>query len=101
MRTRRSTVLATLLTFGIVAPAQAAITKGPWVQHVTETSAVVRVEVDPPSAVALDVGPEADAGVRTSTSSPRSLHSIAVDQLQPGTRYALSVRSGGTTKTGS
>ena len=98
--------LASMVAFGALAlasPARAAITKGPWVQRVTPTSAVVRVEVDPPAAVSIDVGPGADAGARARTlaSPSRGLHSITVDGLQASTRYAVSVRSGGATKTGS
>lgn len=51
-------------SFGGIAYA-AGITKGPWVQRVTDTSAVVRVEVDPPSPVTLEIlgpDPSAEAG---------------------------------------
>ena len=71
------------------------IAKGPWVQRVTPTSAVVRVEVDPPAPVTLDLG----LGRRTVTSAEaRSLHSIELDGLEPGTRYPYSVRAGATSK---
>lgn len=76
----------------------AGVTKGPWIQKVGPTSAVIRVEVDPPAAVTLELGIGAagtDAGgVRVLQSKePRALHSIVVDKLEPATRYAFTVRS--------
>ncbi|MBX3220945.1 MAG: metallophosphoesterase [Labilithrix sp.] len=89
---------------GLEADAVAAgpITKGPWVQRVTSSSAVVRVEVDPPAAAAVEIGlgpTEGDSGQRVFTSdAPRALHTIVLDGLQPGTRYPYSVRVGATSK---
>ncbi len=78
------------------------IKKGPWVQRVTSDSAVVRVEVDPPSPVTLELGfglPDGDGGSSTIESpEPRSLHAIPVTGLKPGTRYAYSVRAGAASK---
>jgi acid phosphatase type 7 len=78
------------------------VTKGPWVQRVTSDSAIVRVEVDPPGPVTLDVGlglPDGEGGRRVVESlEPRSLHSIALTGLKPGTRYAYSVRAGAASK---
>lgn len=81
------------------------ITKGPWIQKVTPTSAVIRVEVDPPSPVTVELGigsAGTDAGgARTLESKEaRALHSILVDKLDPATRYAFTVRAGGAQKYG-
>lgn len=78
------------------------ITKGPWVQRVTKDSAVVRVEVDPPSAVTLEWGPPGEDGgaIVKRSSEPASLHAIALHDLQPASRYGLTVRVDDTTAMG-
>lgn len=94
---------AGLLVFTLPSTAAATITKGPWVQRVTSSSAVVRVEVEPPGPVTVDLGlgVASDAGNRTIVSSAvRSLHTIPLHDLQPGRRYAYSVQSGATSKFG-
>jgi acid phosphatase type 7 len=84
------------------AVAAAAITKGPWVQRVSADSAVVRVEVDPPAPVTLELGLGAateDAGQRlVESAESRSLHTIVLNDLKPASRYAYSVRVGTTSK---
>jgi predicted phosphodiesterase len=83
------------------------IAKGPWMQHVTATSAVVRVEVDPPAPVTIEIGmsaavgsTDAGAGSVIESREVRSLHSILVKGLEPATRYPFTVRVGTTTKYG-
>lgn len=79
-----------------------AIAKGPWVQRVTFDSAIVRVEVDPPSPATLEVGlglPDGQGGHRIIESAEsRSIHTIEVKGLEPATRYAYSVRAGAASK---
>jgi len=84
-----------------------AIVKGPWMQHVTSTSAVVQVEVDPPAAVTLEIGMAAatgtaDAGTGSVVESRevRALHAILVRNLEPATRYPFAVRVRGAAKYG-
>jgi predicted phosphodiesterase len=77
------------------------IVKGPWVQRVTSISAVVRVEVDPPAPVSVELGGVGggDAGARVFDSSEaKSLHAITLTDLEPGTRYSYAVRTGKTSK---
>ena len=81
------------------------ITKGPWVQRVTSSSAILRVEVDPPAPVTLELGlglGTADGGGERlpviESPEPRSLHAIPLDGLQPGTRYPYTVRVGASSK---
>lgn len=88
--------------------AAAAKGKGPWVQRVTPTSAVVRLEIDPPGPLTVEVaaaGPSdagAGRGPRTVTSpEARDLHSVLLDGLEPGTRYAYTVKGAGAARTGS
>ncbi len=83
------------------------IVKGPWMQHVTSTSAVVQVEVDPPAPVTLEIGMAAatgtaDSGVGSVVESRevKALHAILVQNLEPGTRYPFAVRVRGTAKYG-
>jgi hypothetical protein len=94
---------------GLAAPASAAgpITKGPWMQHITPTSAVVRVEVDPPAPVTLEVGlstavgsTDAGAGSVIESREVRALHTILVKGLEPGTRYPFTVRAHGAPRYG-
>jgi hypothetical protein len=83
------------------------ITKGPWMQHVTPTSAIVRVEVDPPAPVTLEVGmssvvgsTDAGAGSVIESTEVRALHTILVKGLEPATRYPFTVRVRGTPRYG-
>jgi predicted phosphodiesterase len=89
------------------APAAARVTKGPWVQRLTSTSAVIRVEVDPPAPVTVELGLAAaalhDGGVPRVIESKeaRALHSIALRGLDPSVRYPYTVRSQGEAATAS
>jgi len=82
------------------------IVKGPWMQHVTATSAVVRVEVDPPAPVTLELGAGSarggDSGAPNVLESReiRALHSIVLSDLVPATRYTFTVKARGAQKHG-
>lgn len=83
------------------------ITKGPWIQHVTSTSAVIRVEVDPPAPLTLELGmsgpstlTDAARGIVVESREKRALHSIVLRGLDPATRYPFTVRSGGAQRYG-
>jgi acid phosphatase type 7 len=89
-----------------LAPTDAAarITKGPWVQKLTPTSAIIRVELDPPAPVSLEVGPGArDGGAQRTIEDKetRALHSLVVTGLEPATRYPYTVRAGSEAANGS
>jgi hypothetical protein len=99
-------LVASLVTGG-VASAAGPITKGPWMQHVTPTSAVVLVEVDPPAPVTIEVGmgaavgsTDAGAGSVIESREVRALHSILVKGLEPATRYPFTVRASGASRYG-
>lgn len=97
-------VLFSILTFATGASAQGTITKGPWVQRLSETSATVKVELGSPGAVTLELG--AGTAASRDGAAPRtfeskeakSLHSIDVGGLEPGTKYPYSVHAQGTSK---
>jgi len=108
LRCRRGVLVAApvvglLAALAIPSRAHAArpIVKGPWVQRVTSSSAVVRVEVDPPAPVTVELGlfggSDADRRVFESA-EPKSLHAITLTDLTPGTRYSYSVRVGSSSK---
>lgn len=106
---KRSMFLGFLAVFGSAGVASAAgpITKGPWMQHVTSTSAVVRVEVDPPAPVTLELGmsaklgsTDAGAGSVIESREVRALHTMLVRGLAPATRYSFTVRAHGAPKYG-
>ena len=84
--------------------ARAAVAKGPWVQRITPSSAVVRVEVDPPAPASFELGAfssATDGGPKKTilqSAEKRSVHSFVVDQLTPATRYTYAVRVGGESK---
>lgn len=110
LRTRmRFAIPAFVVTTIAVQPAEArpagTITKGPWVQRVTDTTAVVRVEVNPPAQVTLELqlgASAADAGLGPVTSTDvGALHALALTGLRPGTRYSYSLRAGASSKFGS
>lgn len=102
---RRASLLlaAFALAFaGLVGKADAAISKGPWVQKVTPTSAVVRFEVDPPAPAVVSLGadgPMRDASAgRFESLETKSLHSVTLSGLVPATRYAYEVSTAGSSK---
>ncbi|HEY8079871.1 MAG TPA: FN3 domain-containing metallophosphoesterase family protein, partial [Labilithrix sp.] len=96
----RYPVLVCALSVGILgAPrAEAAgVSKGPWIQHVGATSATVRVEVDPPGPVTVELAGALDGGTTRSVAAGETtaLHSIVLDGLTPATRYTYTVRAAG------
>jgi predicted phosphodiesterase len=106
---KRASFMAFLGAFVLAPPVLAGgrITKGPWMQHVTPTSAIVRVEVDPPAPVSLEVGlsaavgsTDAGAGSLIESREVRALHTILVKGLEPDTRYPFTVRAHGAPKYG-
>jgi predicted phosphodiesterase len=99
--------LALLVAVEGPASAGGPITKGPWMPQVTPTSAVVRVEVDPPAPVTLEVGlsakvgsTDAGAGSVIESREARALHTILVQGLAPATRYPFTVRVHGAPRYG-
>jgi acid phosphatase type 7 len=77
----------------LAAVAAGPITKGPWVQRVSATSAVVRVAVEPAQPVSVEIG-----GKTVASPEARTLHSVALTDLTPATRYSYTVTAGITTK---
>lgn len=98
----RSALAAALVLFAPSAHAAGRITKGPWVQRVGPTTAVLRVEVEPASAVSLEVGigmPDGPAGHRVvDDADVKSLHAFPLEGLTPASRYSYSVRAGTASK---
>jgi predicted phosphodiesterase len=82
-------------------PASARVAKGPWVQRLTSTSVEIRVEVDPPAPVTVELGLAAaalhDGGVPRVIESKetKALHAITVTGLDPSVRYPYTIRSKG------
>ena len=80
-------------------PADAAsLRKGPWVQHVTRTSAVVMFELDAaaPATVRLREVGARDAGEQRVVGSQAAvLHEVRITGLEPSRRYAFVVEVGG------
>ncbi len=95
-----------LAMLGMLHPAGAArasllspIVKGPFLQRLGSTTAVIGVEVDPPQPVAMTL--DGDAGPRPPPSpDATAFHTFALADLEPGRRYAYTVRAGGARKTG-
>jgi len=78
--------------------------KGPWVQRVTQTSAVVRIELDPPASATLTLGlggPNEDAAANRifESNEARAFHSIVVTGLEPAKRYNYRVSVAGASPT--
>lgn len=77
----------------------APITKGPYAQHVTDTSAVVHVEVDPPVPATLELGDAAAPG-KIESKQALAFHAFRLTGLEPGRRYPYTVRAGGAVRQG-
>ncbi len=94
---RKSLASASALAFlGLTASvAQAAITKGPYLQQVTKTSIVVMWETD--SSAAGEVRLTTPTGPRTITAAMGTAHEVLVDGLSADTAYTYTVISGGAT----
>ncbi|AKU93993.1 Purple acid phosphatase [Labilithrix luteola] len=96
MRTALTT-LATCLLAAAAATASptsawaAGVTKGPWVQRVTASTAEIRVEVQPAQPVKVELEMPTHRVVESTASS---LHVIPLDGLEPGSRYAAKLRVG-------
>lgn len=81
--------------------ANAKITKGPWVQRVTPSSAVVRIEVSPAAAVSLELTAPDVPAVTLESKEAKALHEIALENLIPAKRYTYSLKLGTASKPGS
>jgi len=106
-RLLRNGLLVAAVAMPMSSSAAGPISKGPWMQHVTPTSAVVRVEVDPPAPVTLEVGlstavgsTDSGAGSVIESREVRALHTILVKGLEPATRYPFTVRAHGAPRYG-
>lgn len=104
---RALSLLAALAALGGAPPAFASgpVTKGPWVQQLGPTSAVVRVELESPGPVTVELGISSSGapdggGRRFESAEATTLHSIAVTDLQPATRYTYTLRASGAQKYG-
>jgi len=84
---------AALVAFAVPASALQII-KGPYLQHVTQTSIVVMWQTDAPSDSALDYGPGPDYGSIASGPAGATIHEITLTGLAPDTAYHYRVRSG-------
>ncbi len=81
-------------------PASAAdeLHKGPYLQHLGASSVDVRVELNAPWAICVDVsvdGRDGGARARTLASPSAMFHSVHLTGLTPATRYRYAVRVGG------
>src|SRR5262249_25121701 len=81
--------------------AHAKVTKGPWVQRVTPTGAIVRVEVSPAAPVSLELTVPDGPAVTLESKEAKALHEIALEKLTPAKRYTYSIKLGANTKLGS
>ena len=91
-----------LLLWGVVgfvfsASAQESIKiiKGPYVQNVTATSAVVMWETDKPCASRVDYGTQEDFGKVAEDAKNVTIHEVKLDGLQTETEYRYKVTSAG------
>src|SRR5512140_3391224 len=72
--------------------------KGPYLQELASDGVTVRVEVDPPQPVSLDVTPAgaaADGGAkRIESKEAKAFHSLRVAPLEAARKYAYTVHAG-------
>ncbi len=75
--------------------------KGPYVQELGQNAVTVRVEVEPPQPVTVELAGAADAGTRRIDSrEARAFHSMRITGLDPGRKYVYTVRAGTTPQVG-
>lgn len=80
----------------LAAAAPVKFTKGPYVQQVTATSAEIRVELDQPAPLTVQLGSMGDAGNTSFVSrEAKTFHIVPVAGLEPGRAYEYSVKTGG------
>ncbi len=65
-----------------------ALTRGPFLQQVTTSSALVVWGVDPPGTGAVEFGPNDAFGSVAQSPQVRALHEVPLTGLAPGTEYA-------------
>lgn len=75
----------------------AEVLKGPYVQALTSSSAVVRVELDTPSPLRVEGGARGqERAIAVEEKEARRFHSVRVTGLTPSTRYEYTVHMGKT-----
>jgi hypothetical protein len=94
MRTFKIWLCIALL--GALAPRASAlqIIKGPYLQHVTQTTIVVMWQTDEAADSMVDYGASADYGATASAPGAATIHEVALTGLTPDTPYHYRVRSG-------
>lgn len=89
--------LWSVIGFALAASAQepVKIIKGPYVQNVTTTSAVIMWETDKPCASRVDYGTQTDFGKVAEDAKSVTIHEVKLDGLQAETEYRYQVTSAG------
>jgi hypothetical protein len=96
-----SLVLLFTASASAAGPGASPFAKGPYVQDLAATAAEVRVEVDPPSPVTLDLGGDAGGAGHFEHKQAAAFHVFPLTGLLPRTRYPYTVSSGPATKAAS
>ena len=69
--------------------------KGPYLQELAQDGATVRVEVDPPQPVTLEVSGAGDGGMkRVESKDAKAFHSLRITSLEAARKYTYTVRAG-------
>ena len=94
-----SRLIPICILFAASSPAAAApikFTKGPYVQQVTATSAEVRVELDQPASLTVQLEGVRDGGTASFASrEAKTFHIVPLAGLEPARAYDYSVKTGG------
>lgn len=91
-------VVGVVVTSSATAGAAPQLLKGPYLTGLSDAHVDVRLELDAPATVSVDLlGEGADAGAkaRTVEDPPAAMHVVRVGNLLPGKAYTYAVRSGG------
>lgn len=95
MRVTVRSVVVLVCALAWARPAEAAkIRKGPYLQDLTDSSAVIRAEVDPPSAATVEVFKDGEKPQVFRDDAAVAFHSIRMEGLSPQTRYRYRVKAG-------
>jgi hypothetical protein len=84
-----------VLLYGGQASAAPSFLKGPYIQQLGSTGVEVRVELDAPAAVSVEIGKAGETATKTMADATASaFHVVRVTELEPATRYQYAVHAG-------
>jgi predicted phosphodiesterase len=91
---RAASLLIALALFSSSARAAAPFAKGPYLQDLGPGGVTIKVEVDPPQAIVVDVAGPDGATAQVEAKEAHALHVVRVSGLKPSQKYSYTVHVG-------